>query len=152
GVLPKNSGSLQSVDVRIPFKHLLGTLTLREFDNAGNEGTPATLPVGVPLSAGDPYTISVGSSAPLTTGGTRLNPDGDDRYVDYLLPFNFPFFGSSVSALTLSTNGALYFSDPPRRDLPIGELDDADDPPGSPQTLGGYQMIAGLWEDLDLSN
>ena len=95
GVIPKNSGSLQSVDIRIPFKHTAGTLTLREFDNAGNEGTPATLPVGVPLSAGDPYTISVGNPAALTTGGNRIDINGDDRYADFILPFSFPFFGSN---------------------------------------------------------
>ncbi|HYV10880.1 MAG TPA: S8 family serine peptidase [Pyrinomonadaceae bacterium] len=151
GVIPKNSGSLQSVNIRIPFKHAAGTLTLREFDNAGNEGTPATLPVGVPLSASDPYTISVGSSAALTTGGTRNNIDGDDRYVDFALPFVFPFFGENFTELTISTNGNLFFSEPPRRiGLPPGFLDDADDPPGSPRQLGGYKMIAGLWEDIDL--
>jgi len=154
GVIPKNSGSLQSVDVKIPYRHTAGTLSLREFDDAGNEGTPATLPVGVPLSAGDPYTITEGSSAPLTTGGVRINLDGDDRYADYLLPFSFPFFGLSPSPteLTISTNGALYFSDPPvRQGLQPGDLDNADDPPGSPRALGGFQMIAGLWEDLNLS-
>jgi subtilisin family serine protease len=153
GVIPKNSGSLQSVDVRIPFRHTSGTLTLHEFDNAGNEGTPVTLSMGVPLSAGDPYTITVGSSAPLTSGGTRISLDGDDRYFDdFILPFPFPFFGSNVGQITISTNGALYFSEPPRRiNLPPGVLDDADDPPGSPRALGGYKMIAGLWEDIDLS-
>ena len=152
GVIPKNSGSLQSTDVRIPFKHTSGTLTLREFDNAGNEGTPVNLAVGVPLSAGDPYTISVGAAAALTNGGSRVNLDGDDRYADFLLPFSFPFFGSNFTELTISTNGAVYFSEPPvRTGLPPGNLDNADDPPGSPRALGGYKMIAGLWEDLNLS-
>ena len=151
GVIPKNSGSLQSTNVKIPFKHLSGTLTLREFDNAGNEGTPVNLAVGVPLSAGDPYTISVGAAAPLTTGGSRVNLDGDDRYADFLLPFSFPFFGSNFTELTISTNGAVYFSAPPVRTAPEAGLDNADDPPGSPHALGGYKMIAGLWEDLNLS-
>ncbi len=151
GVIPKNSGSLQAVDIRIPFKHTAGTLTLREFDNAGNEGTPATLPVGVPLSAGDPYTISVGNPVALTSGGNRIDINGDDRYADFILPFAFPFFGSNPTELTISSNGNLFFSDPPRRiNLPPGFLDDADDPPGSPRQLGGYKMIAGLWEDIDL--
>ncbi len=152
GVIPRNSAALQSVDVRIPFTHTSGTLTLREFDNAGNEGTPVSLPVGVPLSAGDPYTIAVGSSAALTAGGSRINLDGDDRYADFILPFSFPFFGSNFTELTISTNGALYFSEPPVRiGLPPGFLDNADDPPGSPRALGGFKMIAGLWEDIDLS-
>jgi hypothetical protein len=149
GVIPKNSGSLQSVDVKIPFKHTSGTLTLREFDNGGNEGTPVNLPVGVPLSAGDPYTISEGAAAALTSGGSRINLDGDDRYADFLLPFSFPFFGQNFTELTISTNGNLYFSEPPVR---VGAgLDNADDPPGSPRQLGGYKMIAGLWEDVNLS-
>src|SRR2546423_7717825 len=151
GVIPRPSGSLQSVNVNIPFRHMSGTLTLREFDNSANEGTPVSLPIGVPLSAADPYTISVGSLAALTNGGSRINLDGDDRYADFILPFSFPFFGQNFTELTISTNGALYFSEPPRRTgLPPGNLDDADDPPGSPRSLGGYKMIAGLWEDIDL--
>ncbi len=151
GVVPRTSGALQSVDVRVPFRHTAGTLTVREFDNAGNEGTPVSLPVGVPLSAGDPYTITVGAAAGLSSGGTSAGLNGDDRYVDFALPFTFPFFGSNFTELTISTNGALYFSEPPRRiGLEPGDLDDADDPPGSPRALGGYKMIAGLWEDIDL--
>jgi subtilisin family serine protease len=152
GVIPKNSGSLQSVDVRIPFRHTSGTLTLREFDNAGNEGVPATLTVGVPLSAGDPYTITEGAAAALTNGGSSIGLTGDDRYADFALPFSFPFFGQNFTELTVSTNGALYFSEPPVRiNLPPGFLDNADDPPGSPRALGGFKMIAGLWEDLDVN-
>ena len=151
GVLPKASGSLQSVDVRIPFRHLSGTLTLREFDNVGNEGTPVTLAVGVPLSAGDPYTVAESAAAPLTNGGNSIGLNGDDRYADFALPFSFPFFGQNFTELTVSTNGALYFDDPPiRTGLPPGVLDNADDPPGSPRALGGHKMIAGLWEDLNL--
>jgi hypothetical protein len=153
GVIPRASGALQSVDVKIPFRHLSGTLSLREFDNAGNEGTPASLPVGVPLSAGDPYTISTSPNPGLTTGGAVIQINADDEYVDSILPFNFPFFGSTFSTVLISTNGALYFSAPPRR-CPQSEPDcteaDADDPPGTPETLGGYKMIAGLWEDIDL--
>ena len=154
GVVPKPPGGFQSAEVMIPFRHTSGTLTLREFDNAGNEGTPVTLPVGVPLSAADPYAITEGASAALTTGGTNVGINGDDRYADFSLPpgFFFPFFGVNYTELTVSSNGALYFDDPPvRTGLPPGNLDNADDPPGSPRALGGHQMIAGLWEDLNLS-
>src|SRR6185369_119283 len=151
GVIPKTSGSLQSVDVHIPFRHLSGTLTVREFDNVGNEGTPATLSVGVPLSAGDPYTIAEGATATLTNGGVSIGLNGDDRYVERILPFSFPFFGQNFTTLTVSTNGAVYFDDPPVRvGLDPGNLDNADGPPGSPRALGGHKMIAGLWEDLNL--
>jgi subtilisin family serine protease len=152
GVVPRASGSLQSVDLKIPFRHLGGTLRVREFDNVGNEGASVSLPVGVPLSAGDPYTITEGPTAPLTNGGSSIGLNGDDRYADFLLPFSFPFFGQNFTELTVSTNGGLYFDDPPRRtNLEPGVVDDADDPPGSARALGGRRMIAGLWEDLDLS-
>lgn len=149
GVVPKTSGSLQSVDVKIPFKHTAGTLTLHEFDNAGNEGTPVSLPVGVQASAGDPYTVAEGAAGALTNGGTSIGLTGDDRYADFALDFSFPFFGQNFTEVTVSTNGNLFFSEPPLREG-VG-IDNADDPPGSPRALGGYKMIAGLWEDLDLN-
>jgi hypothetical protein len=154
GVIPKASGSLQSTDIRIPFKHTAGTLTLREFDNAGNEGTPVNLTVGVPASAGDPYTVAEGAAAALTNGGASIGITGDDRYVDFVFGqgFSFPFFGTNFTTVVVSTNGNLFFSAPPvRTGLDPGDLDNADDPPGSPRALGGYLMIAGLWEDLDLN-
>ena len=151
GVIPQTSGSLQSTDVKVPFRHTSGTLSVREFDNGGNEGTPVSLPVAVPLNAADPYVVSESPAAPLSNGGSSVGLNGDDRYADFALPFSFPFFGSNFTELTISTNGALYFSEPPRRQgLDPGNLDDADDAPGSPHALGGYKMIAGLWEDLDL--
>jgi subtilisin family serine protease len=154
GVIPAAPGAAQTAQVTIPYRHTFGTLRVRSFDNKGNEGAPVDLPIVVPPLDGDPYEIAVGGAAALSTGGQRVNIDGDDRYVDFLLPpgFVFPFFGSNFTDLTISSNGNLYFSTPPRREgLPPGVLDDADDPPGSPHSLGGYQVIAGLWEDLDLS-
>jgi len=152
GVVPLAPGALQTAQVNIPYRHTSGTIRVREFDNKGNEGAPANIAVSVPVLSGDPYTTSVGSPAALTTGGTLVDIDGDDRYVDQLLPtgFSFPFFGQNFTELTISSNGNLYFSDPPLRQLPPGELDVADDPPGSPRQLAGYKMIAGLWEDIDL--
>jgi len=152
GVVPLTPGSLQTAQVTVPYRHTSGTIRVREFDNKGNEGTPANIAVSVPVLSGDPYTSSVGSAAALSTGGTLIDIDGDDRYVDQLLPFgfSFPFFGQNFTELTISSNGNLYFSDPPLRELPPGNLDVADDPPGSPRQLAGYKMIAGLWEDIDL--
>ena len=154
GVVPLGPGSLQTAQVNIPYRHTTGSIRVREFDNKGNEGTPANIAVTVPSVVGDPYIFSVGGAAALTTGGTLIDVDGDDRYIDQLLPlgFSFPFFGQNFTELTISSNGNLYFSDPPvRTGLPLGSLDVADDPPGSPRQLPGYKMIAGLWEDIDLS-
>ncbi len=155
GVIPAAPGSAQNVTVTIPYRHLNGSIRVVGFDNKGNESSPASVPVQVPALDGDPYAITEGGAVALSTGGNRINIDGDDRYVDFLLPgtFAFPFFGVNFTELTISSNGNLYFSTPPeRQNLPPGNIEVADDPPGSPRTLGGYAMIAGLWEDIDLTN
>ncbi|HEY6660985.1 MAG TPA: S8 family serine peptidase [Pyrinomonadaceae bacterium] len=153
GVVPVTPGSSQSTQLTIPYRHINGTIRLRPFDNKGNEGVAATIPVVVPVPAGDPYSIIVGGPVALSSGGTRLSLEGDDRYTDFALPpgFIFPFFGNNFTEVTISTNGNLFFSEPPVREFPFSPLDIADDPPGSPRFLGGHQMIAGLWEDLDLT-
>ncbi|HEY6807071.1 MAG TPA: S8 family serine peptidase [Pyrinomonadaceae bacterium] len=148
GVVPMSSGSGQIATVSIPYRHTSGTLTLQEFDNAGNQGTPVSVSIGIPQSAGDPYTTAVGSPAGLSTGGTNLNPNADDQYLELILPngFSFPFFGTTYDTVTLSTNGILYLGDPP----PVRLDGSGDDVPSSPGKLGGYRAIAGLWDDLDL--
>lgn len=145
-VAPATSGTAQNITVNIPYRHLSGTLRLREFDNVGNEGTPANIPVSVPLNIADPYTTALNSAVPLSTGGTPLGLTFDDRYKEnYQLPFTFSYFGN-FNSVTISTNGNLYFSTPPKR--PNG---DADDVPGSISDLSASKMIAGMWDDLDLS-
>ena len=155
GVIPVAPGVAQTTTVTIPYRHLTGDIQVVGYDNKGNQSTASTVPIAVPGLNGDPYTITVGGAAPLSTGGNRINIDGDDRYVDFLLPasFPFPFFGTNFTELTVSSNGNIFFSTPPERlNLPPGNLEVADDPPGSPRSLGGYAMIAGLWEDIDLRN
>ncbi len=155
GVIPVAPGTAQTTTVTLPYRHLDGTIEVVGFDNKGNQSSTVSVPVTVPGLNGDPYAITEGAAAPLSTGGNRINIDGDDRYVDFLLPgtFPFPFFGATFTELTISSNGNIFFSTPPQRlNLPPGNLEVADDPPGSPRTLGGYAMIAGLWEDLDLSD
>jgi hypothetical protein len=148
GVIPMSSGSGQITTVTIPYRHTSGTLTLQEFDNAGNAGVPATIPIGIQPSAGDPYTTAIGSPAGLSTGGTNLSPNADDQYMEVILPsgFSVPFFGTNYDTVTLSTNGILYFGDP----APSRDDGSADDVPSSPGKLGGYRAVAGLWDDLDL--
>jgi subtilisin family serine protease len=71
-VAPAASGSSQLSNLESPTRHTAGTLRLREFDNVGNEGMPATTPVSVPVNFADPYTTSLNSAAALSTGGTAL--------------------------------------------------------------------------------
>jgi len=144
---PALSGGFQNVKVNLPYRHLTGTIRLREFDNAGNEGTPATTTASVPANFADPYITSVTSPAALSTGGTAVGLTGDDKYLEnYTLPFSFSFFGQLYSSVTISTNGNLYFSTPPKR-----SNGDANDVPGSTADLSVSKMIAGMWDDLDLS-
>ncbi|HKZ81765.1 MAG TPA: S8 family serine peptidase [Pyrinomonadaceae bacterium] len=143
-ILPATSGTPQTADVKIPYRHTAGTMSLREFDNWGNEGGPAFLNVSVPLVQADPYATTLGPRTALTTGGTALNLIGDDSYKqDQPLPFAFPFFGKTYSSVTISTNGNLYFVDtgdtvPP----PLG------DPAAFSAEMVGFKMISGLWDDL----
>ena len=153
GVVPANPGTEQTTQVTIPYRRTAGSLRLRPFDNKGNEGTAVNLPVTVSQLDGNPYITTVGPAVPLTTGGERKNIDGDDRYLNFPFPagFTFPFFGTTFTNVTISTNGNLFFQTPPRRKgLSAGNLDDADDSPGQPTAIGGYKAISGLWDDLDL--
>jgi len=138
--VPPLSGTAQSLNVNIPFRHLAGTLRLREFDNFGNEGAPASVPVNVHPNFADPYTSTLNPPAALTTGGTPLALTQDDAYKNNQpLPFDFPFFGQKYNTVNVSTNGALYFS--PRQ---------GNDSGASSNDLSHFKMIAGMWSDLDL--
>ena len=158
GVIPVAPNTSQSTDLTIPFRHLAGNIEIKPYDNKGNEGALAIVPIILSRLAGDPYRIDVDTSPKtLSTGGTALIFDGlsgDDNYIDETLPagFSVPFFGTSYTELTVSTNGNIFFSDPPRRTNEIDAIDnEADDPPGSPKFLGGHVMIAGLWSDLEVN-
>src|SRR6266446_3220283 len=143
---PAASGAAQSINVNVPYRHTAGTFRLREFDNVGNEGTPATISASIPPNFADPYTTAVNSPASLSTGGTGLGLTFDDRYLEnFQLPFAFPYFGQLFNTVTISTNGNLYFSTPPKR-----SNGDADDVPGSVADMAQSKMISGMWDDLDL--
>ncbi|HKP47578.1 MAG TPA: Calx-beta domain-containing protein, partial [Pyrinomonadaceae bacterium] len=148
-IIPAASGVSQTVDVKIPYRHTSGTLTLREFDNVGNQGTPATSSVTISQLEGDPYIPQLSSASSLSTGGTALSLIGDDKLYSashgsgFSLPFSFPFFGQNFTSVDISTNGSLYFSTPPTR-----SGGDADDVPSSAVGLSQFKMISGLWDDL----
>jgi subtilisin family serine protease len=133
----------QSVTVEIPYRQIAGTVTLSVFDEVGNSGSAS---VGVAVGDGvtQPYTVSLSAASPLSTGGTPLQLNGDDKYkLNYQLPFNFPFFGQPMSRVSVSTNGTLYFSPPPQR-----TDGDSDDAGSSVLGLNSQMMIAAMWDDL----
>ena len=136
-VIPAASGVAQAVDVKIPYRHLNGTVNLREFDNVGNEGVPANLAISISPNAGDPYLTSLGSPAALSVGGTGLSTNCDDCSKSQALPFSFPFFGENFNSVNVTSNGAMYFVTPP-----------ANDAVSSLASLSQFKMIAGLWDDL----
>jgi len=154
GVIPVAPGTPQNVAVTIPLRHTSGTVRVRSFDNKGFQAN-VDVAVGVTVSGldGDPYIVTENSNnTVLSTNGVRKALDGDDVYLKTTIPgFSFPFFGKNYTQITLSSNGNIFFSDPPVRTNPDLADNPADDPPGSRFYLAGYQMIAGLWADLDLS-
>jgi len=137
---PGPAGSQQSIEVNIPYRHTSGTIAVRTIDNAGNSHLSNEVIVSVINDVAEPYLISEGGAAALTTGGTRLHLNYDDAITFYNLPFSFPFFEGYASSVALSTNGALYLAGAPG----------TNDLPNLSSRLGSFQMVAGLWDDLDL--
>ena len=149
------TGSAHNITVLAPFRHTSGTVILRVIDNAGNE-TSVSTPVTISAAAADPYVVTTGPGGGLSTGGSPMNfnsapnaASADDAYIrDFAIGFNFPYFGRTKTLVTVSSNGALYFSPPPFRD----NINDADDPGGTLTELNLQDMIAGMWTDIDLRN
>ncbi|HEX8131485.1 MAG TPA: S8 family serine peptidase [Pyrinomonadaceae bacterium] len=144
------AGQPTTIGASIPYRHTAGTLTLNVYDNAGNKSTAS---VAVSSSERDayPYQITQSTTGALTTGGTRLSLNGDDRYfVNLALPFSFRFFDQLVSSVTISTNGALYFTDQPpvKPASQQNPFEGGNDAESSRAALNGYRMLAGLWDDL----
>ncbi|HYG09677.1 MAG TPA: S8 family serine peptidase, partial [Pyrinomonadaceae bacterium] len=145
-LIPAAAGTQQSVAVDVPFRNFSGTIQLRAYDNAGNRSN-ASVSVTIPVNPGsDPYIVALTAAQPVPEMAGASLVTGDDKYVTQNLPFAFPFFGVNHNSLTVSTNGVLYFSTPPRR-----ENGDADDVPSSVEGMQGQTMIAGLWDDIDIN-
>jgi subtilisin family serine protease len=145
-LIPAAGGTQQTVSVDVPFINFIGTIQMRTYDDAGNTSI-ASVGVSIPVNSGsDPYTLALSAPSSFTPiAGTSL-VTGDDKYVSRDLPFAFPFYGVNRTSLTVSTNGVLYFSTPPRR-----TNGDADDLPSSVLGMPGQAMIAGLWDDIDIN-
>ncbi|HEX8424638.1 MAG TPA: S8 family serine peptidase, partial [Pyrinomonadaceae bacterium] len=143
---PAPAGTQQSVLVTTPYRNVTGTILLRAYDNAGNSSDTLVAMTIPDNHRSNPYTFSLSPGAGLTSIAGAPLITGDDKYASYTIPFAFPFYGENRSAVTVSTNGAIYFSTPPRRDN-----GDADDAGSFVQALQGQRMIAGLWDDIDIN-
>jgi uncharacterized repeat protein (TIGR01451 family) len=137
---PATAGTPQFINVNIPYKHTSGTFILKAFDKAGNVGS-ASVNVAVGAEVSDPYVVTESAVSPLSTGGSPMRLNYDDAFQGYSLPFNFPFFEGYVSTIQLSTNGTIYLSNAAPHNDALSLT----------SNLAGRQMIAGLWDDLDLS-
>ncbi|HYV10221.1 MAG TPA: S8 family serine peptidase [Pyrinomonadaceae bacterium] len=134
---PNDNHGTHFHNVNIPWRHSSGFIGIRTVDDAGNKGPISQVPVSVGVDVGDPYTMAETAAAPVSTGGTPLGLNGDDDMKTINLPFMFTFFGTDYPAVTVSTNGALYFGFAPNNDAF-----------STPRLLNGRRMIAGMWDDL----
>ncbi|HEV7396352.1 MAG TPA: S8 family serine peptidase [Pyrinomonadaceae bacterium] len=137
---PGQPGTAEFSNIKIPYRHTSGTISVITKDDAGNESS-TSVPVSVNVEAVDPYIVTEGPAAQLSTGGTPLHISFDDVVVGYSLPFNFPFFEHTVSSINVSSNGTIYV--PPS--FPNNDSFNSRD------LVASSKMIAGLWDDLDLS-
>lgn len=150
---PSAAGTLESAVVEVPFGHTSGQIGLRATDNLGNTTPIATVSVSLDQNVPGLYDVTESQPEPLSTGGTQLINFGpaypDDGFSEYALPFAFPYFGAWVSNVTVSPNGALYFSTPPKFLLPPMTGNAAPlDAFSSVRALQTNAMIAGMWDDL----
>ncbi len=140
---PAAAGTAQSVSLNIPYRHAAGAFGLRVTDNVGNAANASVAVATNPPAAAEPYTITTGPATALSTGGQRLNANYDDFISQYPLPFSFPYYDRSFSAVNYSTNGVLYLA-------PTVTPTPRHDAGGLHEVLNSSYMIAGLWDDLDL--
>ena len=144
--VPAIAGTVQSTILSLPFRGIAGTIEMKTFDEQGNSSiTSIPINVGVNNTI-DPYVQSLSAPVALTTGGTALNVIGDDTFKTIALPFEFPYYGSNQTSVTVSTNGSLFFSQIPQ-DVFDGVTEglDAD---ASINDLQRQSKVAGLWDDL----
>lgn len=138
--VPDVVGTFQTSEVRLPWRHANPFIGIRAIDDVGNAGPISVIQLTANQEAADPYMASESAPQPLSTGGTPLGLIGDDVYKSVNLPFPFLFFGGGgveATGVTISSNGTIYFSQPP-----------ASDPFSSIPNLNGYSMVAALWDDL----
>jgi uncharacterized repeat protein (TIGR01451 family) len=139
GPIPDVAGTWQSVTVQVPWRHPSGFVAVRAVDEVGNKGPISTLAIPVAPGLGDPYIVTEGAAAQLSTGGTPLGLNVDDGYKSVNLPFSLKFYEGSWNTVSVTSNGAIFMG----YSVPDPEANRI-----SPQSLNAYKMIAGAWDDL----
>ena len=88
------------------------------------------------------YTATTATQAftDIAATGTPVALTGDDTHANITLPFAFPFYGSTYTGASLSSNGLLSFTD---------TVDDSA-PTGLPNSAPPNAVIAPFWADLVL--
>lgn len=151
--IPSAAGTLESAVVEVPFGRTGGQIGLRATDNMGNTSSIAVVTVSIDQDVAGLYDVTESQPEALSIGGTQVQAFGaaypDDGYSEFQLPFGFPYFGSWVETVSISTNGALYFSAPPKFLLPPRTGNGIPlDAFSSIRALQTNAMIAGMWDDL----
>ncbi|HKY29005.1 MAG TPA: S8 family serine peptidase, partial [Pyrinomonadaceae bacterium] len=151
--IPSAAGVLESAVVEVPFGRTSGQIGLRATDNMGNTSPIAVVSVSIDGNVPGLYDITESQPEALSTGGTRVERFGpaypDDGYSEFQLPFEFPYFGKWIRTATISPNGAIYFSTPPKFLLPPLTGNSIPlDAFSSSRALQTNAMIAGMWDDF----
>jgi subtilisin family serine protease len=147
------AGTPETFTLNVPYLRQTSNISIRLRDNAGFDAGGGGVIVNSTVGAVNPYTVSLGANAPLSTGGTALDIVGDDKFKENVaLPFAFPFYGENKTSATISSNGVIYFSKLQRgEDSSTGETFGLD-AISSPLELARHKIIAGLWDDLVTTN
>ncbi|MFT3789350.1 MAG: right-handed parallel beta-helix repeat-containing protein [Tepidisphaeraceae bacterium] len=84
------------------------------------------------------FASQLGTSSFNASAGVSQNFRADDSATSPLLGFSFPFFGSTYTQVTLTTNGTIF----------MGTSNWTASGANSAAALGSYAVIAPLWDDL----
>jgi hypothetical protein len=114
-------------------------------DSPGLSGTtfsPAAAGPGVHTIYSASYNVSTsGTFSPLATTGTALTFGGDENSPAIPIGFNFTFFGHAYNGLVVNANGYVTFGSDPGSAASQA----------LPDATGPNNLIAAVWDDLDIS-
>jgi hypothetical protein len=133
--------TLSSTPAGLTFYRTGSASAITQFDPAA-VGAGSYTVVGVNPTASTYNVITTGTFAPIAVPGTASNgPTTDGGFLPVSLPFNFYFFGASQSNLIIFSHGYIHFD----------VMGSSPNPQILPSSTNPDNIIAGAWEDLDVS-